>query len=407
MFCSCEQKTLKEYVEKNTRQILNIDTASNDYSELEPIGDAIGDARIVMLGEQDHGDAPTFFAKTRLIKYLHEQKGFNVLAFESDFFALNKGWDELPKNKMSIDSFLIKNIFGIWTLCDACNYLLYNYIPKTFEKGNPIQITGFDNQVVLDYSNKNLSKNIDSLCRKLNIPIAQSKSFRDSFIIPIDSLLSPSRMYAQGTVPQIEKQLYTINKQLKEKLQPDDFWIQVITNLIQLKKLFENSNKSTADRNKNRDPQMASNLNWLATKKYPNEKIIVWAANAHINKLVDSTLLQKGASFESMGSVFSKKYMQEPQTYVLGFTSFKGRAGRIVLPTYDVVGPAGDGFERWIDTSCKYGFTDFRRYNQKHPHERNYFYSKLLGHTSFEAEWNKAFDGVFFIREMYPCKPVR
>ena len=83
------QRDIKTYVLANVRQIAAIDPAFQGYSDLEVIADAIGDARIVMLGEQDHGDAPAFLAKTRLIKYLHEKKGFNVLAFESDFFGIN------------------------------------------------------------------------------------------------------------------------------------------------------------------------------------------------------------------------------------------------------------------------------------------------------------------------------
>lgn len=87
---ACVQKDIKQFVVENRVDILSISPDSTDFSDLEAIGKAIGDSRIVMLGEQDHGDAPTFLAKTRLIKYLHEQKGFNVLAFESDFFALNE-----------------------------------------------------------------------------------------------------------------------------------------------------------------------------------------------------------------------------------------------------------------------------------------------------------------------------
>lgn len=79
------QPSIKDYVKENTVKITNISPYTDDYSELEAIGTAIGDAKIVMLGEQDHGDAPTFLAKSKIIQYLHEEKGFNVMAFESDF----------------------------------------------------------------------------------------------------------------------------------------------------------------------------------------------------------------------------------------------------------------------------------------------------------------------------------
>ena len=76
---------IQVYVKQHTQPIASIAPAFQDDTDLAAIGQAIGAARVVMLGEQDHGDGATMQAKTRLVKYLHEQKGFNVLVLEDDF----------------------------------------------------------------------------------------------------------------------------------------------------------------------------------------------------------------------------------------------------------------------------------------------------------------------------------
>ena len=45
-----------------------------------------------MLGEHPYDDGTTFVAKTRLVRFLHEQMGFNVLAFESGLYDCPKGY---------------------------------------------------------------------------------------------------------------------------------------------------------------------------------------------------------------------------------------------------------------------------------------------------------------------------
>ncbi len=47
----------------------------------------LSNVRIVMLGEPDHGAGRAFEIKTELIKYLYNELGFRVLAFEADFYA--------------------------------------------------------------------------------------------------------------------------------------------------------------------------------------------------------------------------------------------------------------------------------------------------------------------------------
>ena len=104
---------IRSYVATNTPRVATLDATSDEYADLAAVGQAIGEARVVILGEQDHGDGPTFQAKMRLAKHLHEHKGFTVLAFESDFYGLTTGWNQLAKQPDSIRHFLRQNLFDI------------------------------------------------------------------------------------------------------------------------------------------------------------------------------------------------------------------------------------------------------------------------------------------------------
>ena len=60
-------------LKKDAVAIRSIDPsiADDDFADLKPLMTAIGEARIVVLGEESHGDGATFLAKGRLIKFLH------------------------------------------------------------------------------------------------------------------------------------------------------------------------------------------------------------------------------------------------------------------------------------------------------------------------------------------------
>ena len=78
-----------EWLEDNASPI-SVSPSVTDFSDLAGFRDAIGSSRVVLLGEQSHGDGTTFLAKTRLIQFLHQELGFDVLAFESGLFDLKK-----------------------------------------------------------------------------------------------------------------------------------------------------------------------------------------------------------------------------------------------------------------------------------------------------------------------------
>jgi len=398
------QTSIKEYVQQTVVPIQTVQPDATDYSDLEAIGNAIGDAQIVMLGEQDHGDAPTYLAKTRLVKYLHEKKGFNVLAVESDFYALNLGWGALPKDSANIAHFLTYNIWPIWTGCEECFSLFRQYVPATFQTAAPLQVTGFDNQLIMPYSQQ-LENQLDSVLRSWQLPVTTTPEYTTIFIPMIDSLRKWWYSKPVDTLyDQCMSWLQRVRQEAVQKVSPNDFWVHVIDNLIEETKHFHwLKDKKKNDGHNVRDLQMAGNLAWLYKVKYPNEKIIVWAASQHIGKVVPG-MPGNRLKLTQMGGAFTSDPAMAAITYVIGFTSYEGTAGRMGFPDYTVATPKKESFENWVRSKGSYSFVDFKAYQRSHTGKHEQFHMSGHNHYNVAADWTSIYDGVFYIDKMYTCK---
>ena len=83
---SAERDRCIARLEANAAPLRSTDPADIEFSDLQAFAKAVGNVRMVMLGEQSHGCGATFLAKTRVIRFLHEHMGFDVLAFESGLY---------------------------------------------------------------------------------------------------------------------------------------------------------------------------------------------------------------------------------------------------------------------------------------------------------------------------------
>jgi len=411
LFCYCLlslklfSQDIKKYVVENTWPVTSIDTSSNEYNDLEAIGSAIGDARVVMLGEQDHGDAPAFLAKARLIRYLHEKKGFNVLAFESDFYGLTTGWDELSKQPDLIREFLKRNIFSYWTRSDACHHLFETYIPNSFETKIPLQVTGFDSQLYLEYSFEKLKNGLNLYLTGNNLTSKFTDENYKTFLNAVQGLTAYNMqpdVYKNINRKVLKEGLDLIKTEQLEK-KDSSYWSLIIDNMISF---INNSNT-------NRDKAMADNLKYLVNKKYKDEKIIVWSANSHIIKYTDqlkSTVKNfDQVIWKNMGTNFINDPAVTAKTYILGFTSYDGTAGRLWSNSFSVEKPNKNGLENWISKEVPYAFVDFTLYNQKFGNPEKAFLMKAPSHFTIMSKfakvpWNLVYDGVFFVRNMYPVQ---
>jgi erythromycin esterase len=404
------QVGIKEYVINNTSQVLTVVPDSTNFNDLEAIGNAIGDKRFVLLGEQSHGDAATFLAKSRLIKYLHEKKGFNVLAFESDFVSITGGWDKLEKNKQEIDSFIKGNIFSIWTRCNTCDNLFYNYVLQTHKTASPLQIAGIDCQLHGSYASINLKKELETMllaakyASKISNETATILAYTDSLFL--NHIMKDKKQY-EPVIAALESVL------AKEKATPQlsNWDTQVLTNMLYQANFLKVYNATKITDHYYRDKQMANNIEWLALQKYPNEKIIIWAHNGHIAKNFANNYEKANERNFMMGDFLYNKSSIAKEMYVLGFTSFTGYTqwANVKSIKFDLAKPQKNSFERWINKSYDYAFTDFTKYNELNiTAEAFSMKGSTVGlvrhHDNFITFWTKMFDGIFFIRDMYGCK---
>ncbi|UKT65978.1 erythromycin esterase family protein [Pedobacter mucosus] len=401
MISSCEEKDIKSYTLGNLKSIKTISLDSSNFTEFEKIGEAIGNSRIVMLGEQDHGDGPTFLAKTKLVKYLHEKKGFNVLLFESDFFSLNQGWDHIQKNENEIIPFLSENLFSIWTKCQQCDELLYSYIPKANAGKKSLVVSGFDSQIHGSYSKHNLKNFLDAYLKLKNINFIKDKRYTNDLLPFIDSVRTTKNA---EKLMLLKKAL----KQIQSELPKED---STVFESVLIKSLKANVDSEISFLNKGnnfldiRDKQMAENLRWLVNHKFSKEKIVVWAANLHI---VRHPELIKDMPWKqnTMGNFLAADKSLANQIYTLGFTSGVGIAGRITTKEkYTVKTPIANSLESWIPEAIAYAFIDFKRYRKENPTAKPVFLMKGISHKADSAIWTEIFDGLFYIRNMYPCAP--
>lgn len=367
-------------------------SSTKDLSFLKSIADS---SEIIGLGEATHGDGTTFTKKVKIIKYLHDSCGYNLLAFESPLYD----GEIARKNVLNVSNPFFKSIFGIW----GCEEILelQSYIISTYSTSHPLFFAGFDCQFGGYFSqNGHLGVWFDKLqdtLVKLH-PHLYEKDSTKNFKKALEKLIRISGKFNSISV----QDTLVLNKELVKILNIINsdtatyfkIWSQTLKCLITDYRI---NNMKAFDLGI-RDSMMYENIEWLR-EKFKNEKIIVWAATAHISFINPKDNINKFHA-KSMGGFIKEKYGS--RYYAIAFTAFEGRIGVSKILQYKLKSSSPTSFEgemkRLFDTVDM--FVDMRYSINKEYFDRKISSSRLLYSEESKILPSLIVDGVYYFKEM-------
>jgi erythromycin esterase len=389
------------WLDRNAAAVRSIDFADDTFSDLEPLRSAIGSARIVMLGEQTHGDGTAFVAKSRVIRFLHEQMGFDVLAFESGFYDMPKVWKQIRAGN-GVRSAIRDGLYDMWSRSAEMQPLI-DYIGERANADRPLELTGFDCKFT-NLGSADVTEQLASVLDENGVDTDYIENWA-RFSSILDNLSDGTKFGGWRPSEEDRRVVVATADVLIGRLAGISsidvaYWQQLLRSIKgQSEFLLKlDIRKDSLDQVMLRDIPMGSNLVWLARERYPRRKIIVWAASFHTVRNLH--VMDPGLKdVRLMGDLVWDAFGEE--TYSIGFTAYQGARGEVGRPE-TAIGPAdANSLEGlWGATAQSNAFLDLRKVSSGGDWLDQPIANRLLNGQSYPLYARKLFDAAFFIRLM-------
>ena len=402
------------WLKKNAVELHSIDPINEDFSDLAALKKILKNVNLVLLGEESHGDGTTFLAKSRLIKFLHQEMGFNVLVFESGIYDCYNAW-QLFTEGTDIHTAFRRGVWGMWSESQQVQSLI-DYIGQTYATGEPLEFAGLDNFFIPDSIRAEVLVNeLRQIVDSINL-FGHKDERITSFINAVQHFVHYRDTFEKLNEVQVENFVSTaielassVESSNVLKSRDQAFWARVLENLaldMQWSGLdFQNPDWALVER---RDRQIAHNLLSLMQDQYPDQKFIVWAASMHNARNLNQIEVQDSALHalyqhkSVMGDVLWDELHEE--MYSLAFTAFEGEFGvwAAAEPTKLEVASSNSLEDLLVRAGHNNAIVDFRKPKAGGKWLKEKLKSRPLGYTEMIANWNLVFDGMLFTRVMTP-----
>ncbi len=341
------------WIQSNSFPIRSI-IYDEDFSDLTFLRDQIGERTIVQLGESSHGTREFNHVKTRLIKFLHQEMDFDVVAFESGFFD---GYF-VDANRASLSPDAARQYtFAVWSTDEV--FELFRYVEETQATNRPLRLAGFDVQISSGYFGE-IFNFIAALPDTGALSPSRKSSVTQNFVRyqSMQAEFSQQRCFS-GTTNQCDE-LIANGRDIRAGLVADRMALQSLEqdSMRDLRALYiaisaaiaqlDNSTASyeTNDVGDVRDLGMARTFASVKDRLFPDEKIVIWAHNRHV-ALEQSPTRPVGAvrnyPIVPMGSHLLEQYPDE--LFTIGLYMLRGETADNGRNAVAVLAPRPDSLE--------------------------------------------------------------
>jgi erythromycin esterase len=250
---------------------------STNFNDLAFLRSRLEGKRVVLIGENSHGVAEFNWLRTRLVKYLHQELGYDVIAYESPILECDNA-NALLKTA-SASEVMKSAIIPVWHTAEINE--LFDYINSTRSTAKPITLAGLDTQTRIPaaISTERFHALLSPIAPTLAVEL---HAHEGRILLGLGERKAADLItFYQAVLAALENNRATLLLREKETAHTIDIAIQAVRSRIYFIEQLR-AGGSTKEASEIRDRGMAENFRFLVDRSYPNRKIIVLASNHHI-----------------------------------------------------------------------------------------------------------------------------
>jgi erythromycin esterase-like protein len=367
--------------------------------DFTPILEAIGNAKIVLLGEASHGTSEFYTVRAKLSKLLIEQKGFSAIAVEGDWPSsqhVNRYIKGYGEGKETVQQVL--NAFRRWPTWMWANeeiVELIDWLKIHNDNRSSDQKVGFYGidmyslwesmeEIIRYLTNSNPAGADLELAKKAFSCFEPFNGMPDHYAIS-------TAHFSQVCIDEVSNLLLSIRSHKKFYEDADETHLNLKVNALIAKNAEHYYRTMLQDNELSwniRDEHMVEAINEVKNYYGEDAKIIVWEHNTHIGDARATTMQEDGML--NVGQLLREQYKKE-DVYAVGFGTHQGTviaAEEWGVP-FKVINVPPARQHSWEDLLHKTGAFDklfiFNDENRKH-------FVGWIGHRAIGVVYNPKYE---------------